>query len=448
MSLTEALISAQSEVLSRNLHRLVAEGKVPGIGAVIVIGEKRIAAFAGQEDFGTGIALSATSSFETSCLMKFLVSLAIWRLIGHGKLDLNTPLGELFPDLKALAPERAAKVQVKHLLSHTAGYRGLDISRPEVRWQQNWPKFLNHFHSAPQSFPPGMVFNYEHSEHVLLGKIIEHVTGISAQDFVFENFLDPLKISSNANPPSTTGYARQGAAEFLALRRASPGSFWNSSLSPRGITLDDVAHIGRAVSSTFFSRAYIPSLLMAPFVSFPKTYGSSPVEYMPASFGLSCAQYGPDVIGHNFSTAGQSCSLRILPLQDVAIAVGINCWAPEVRDAVTEWILGAFISREVQRAINKKIDASALFGEFQPDQLCGTYLGSYESQILVEWDNDELRAFVPSRGGKNTIFSVRLGADGFAEIEHKRPVATGFFGSPDDISKPCLMIGLNAYKRF
>lgn len=89
---------------------------------------------------------------EPICAMsasKSIVSLAVGLLIADGKLGLNTPIGQFFPEMDSAR----GKITVRQLLSHTCGVEGLRANRTKETIEEK-------FKAAPQLFLPGSWFSY------------------------------------------------------------------------------------------------------------------------------------------------------------------------------------------------------------------------------------------------------------------------------------------------
>ena len=73
-------------------------------------------------------------------------------------------------DLQELGgTKKGQNIAVRHLASHTSGYRGLNLASTESAYFYSWEKFVEFFRNTTQTFSPGTVFNYEHTESVVLG---------------------------------------------------------------------------------------------------------------------------------------------------------------------------------------------------------------------------------------------------------------------------------------
>src|SRR3984957_9135709 len=158
-------------------------------------------------------------------------------------INLDDPIERYLPELrKAHVPA----ILVRHLLSHTSGYHGLDISDSRTRWGYSWERFVDYFQLSPPHFPPGSVFNYEHSEHVLLGEILQRVTGTEATQLVQQQILGPLEIRTGcatSDAKLDEGFVAQHRFDdqvrrYLPLSIPAFSKFWSSSLPDMTMTLD------------------------------------------------------------------------------------------------------------------------------------------------------------------------------------------------------------------
>src|SRR5690606_7121332 len=127
--------------------------------------------------------------FQLGCIMKLLLAATTLELACGGSLDLDAPLAEYLPELRSA--RRRDAILLRHLLSHTGGYQGTDILDAASR-ALTWERFVAYLHSAPQVFRSGTVFNYEHSEAVVLERILERATGEESVALVRRIVLEPL----------------------------------------------------------------------------------------------------------------------------------------------------------------------------------------------------------------------------------------------------------------
>lgn len=449
------------------LEQVIAETHVPGIGIVASVNGRQASAFVGVAAFGQRYELSDQSRFEMSCLMKLFLSLVAVELASKGTLDVNRPLEEYLPELR-LECFHGEKPCVRHLLSHTSGYRGLDVSNSRIRWNFTWERFIEHYAACGQSFLPGSVFNYEHSEHVILGRIIENICGEPATEVVKNRIFRPLGISPScakldssqqrAFVAQHTYSAKVGC--YMPIAIPAFGPFWASSLPDATITLHEVIAVGEnllAIQNTVGGPAVFDPATLAtlrrPGLTLPYQVSSGVrAEEAPIAFGPVCAHYRDGVIGHNASMFGQTCSLRMDLSQNVAVAVGVNAWSPYARDNVLNRAL-ALISRctdfgdEVARSNGPSFPLEHLTGGFPPDVLAGSYMGSYFGEVHVSCTTTHLHFDLGQPGTARSRISAFPDQFPLYKIESPVPIMLGFFNDPTDRDSPALMVGVHAYKK-
>jgi len=436
------------------LRKVVDNGIAPGAGAIIRVEENCLSAFSGLANVERNTRMGPSSRFEISCFMKFMISALCIRLADEQILDLNAPLGSYLPELRGGAYDKASAIKLVHLLTHTSGYRGLDISDAKVKWGLNWDKFAKYFRETEQLFIPGQVFNYEHSEHVLLGEVLRKMTGQSPLECVQSFILDPLGIRFDPiethtkeyieNDDLVCGYEKADAT-FRKVNLSRLASFWESSLPNKTLTLHEIAEIGAAFFSknSPFSRSAV-SHLSEIFVSVPTQHVEPSGERSVRSFGLLGAIYSNGAIGHNGSTAGQTIAIRFMPEMKAVVVVGLNSWAAGQRDALASW-LEAAVSGTPRHLKNSSRAASQILAGFSPEKLAGVYVGSLYGAIEVTWNGEHLEA-IASRAKDVSLFKLRCRPEGPVTLTSKAQGSFSFSANPEDGS-PLLMLGSYAYKK-
>lgn len=134
---------------------------------------------------------------------KYLTALAIGKLIDQGKISFETKASELVSEITSLSE----RVTIKHLLNHTSGvYDYLDEELIEDFDAFELPispfklltcsDYLPMLHGEAK-FEAGERFAYSNSGYIILGIIIERLTGISFQSFVEQQILKPLGMNSS-----------------------------------------------------------------------------------------------------------------------------------------------------------------------------------------------------------------------------------------------------------
>ena len=155
---------------------------------------------AGYADRSNKIPNTLETRFGIASGTKFLTALAIGKLVEAGQVSFSTRLKDcLALDLPRYSPE----ITIRHLLTHTSGipdyldeekitdFDNFTLSVPcyELRGPRD---YLAVFPDEEMKFAPGERFAYSNGGYILLGVVIEELTGMGYQDFVAQEILEPI----------------------------------------------------------------------------------------------------------------------------------------------------------------------------------------------------------------------------------------------------------------
>ena len=134
---------------------------------------------------------TAESKFRLGSITKQFTAASILLLEEQGQLSTVDPVKKYVPD----APAAWDKITIYNLLTHTSGipsFTGFpDYHANEVR-PYTPDQLVAWFKDKPLDFPPGSDWRYSNSGYVLLGYLIEKISGKSYAEFVQGNLFDPL----------------------------------------------------------------------------------------------------------------------------------------------------------------------------------------------------------------------------------------------------------------
>lgn len=186
------------------------------MGTVLVVkdGHTLIDQGYGSADLEWSIPNSPTTKFRLGSITKQFTAASILLLQERGKLNIDDPLSKYMPD----APAAWSKITIYNVLTHTSGIPSF-TGFPDYRtteWKDTNPtELVARFRDKPLDFEPGTKFSYSNSGYVLLGYLIEKVSGQSYADFLQQNIFTPLGmtctgIDANAAilPQRAQGYRR------------------------------------------------------------------------------------------------------------------------------------------------------------------------------------------------------------------------------------------------
>jgi CubicO group peptidase (beta-lactamase class C family) len=159
----------------------------------------------GYADRSNKVANALDTRFGIASGTKFLTALAIGKLIAAQKLSLNTKIKEC---INFEFPNYSPEINIRHLLTHTSGipdyfdeekiedFDNFSLNRP---WYQlKGPRdYLDVFPDEPMKFSPGTQFSYSNGGFILLGVIIEEITGIPYQQYVEQEIFKPIGMNKS-----------------------------------------------------------------------------------------------------------------------------------------------------------------------------------------------------------------------------------------------------------
>jgi CubicO group peptidase (beta-lactamase class C family) len=185
---------------------------------VVLVARNGVPVF--REAFGLanrewGIANAPDVEFWTGSITKQFTALAILQLAGDGKLSLDDPVSKFIE----AAPPAWRGITVRHLLTHTSGIPN-HTSLPEwgaLTWVEHSPEDLFRFiRDRPLDFEPGAKFQYDNTGYVLLGLIVQKVSGHSLGDYLAAHVFTPLGmkhtglVGDQVVPRRASGYEHEG----------------------------------------------------------------------------------------------------------------------------------------------------------------------------------------------------------------------------------------------
>lgn len=266
---------------------------------------------------------SPETKFRLGSITKQFTAASIVLLEQQGKLKTEDPVKKYLPD----APATWDKITIFHLLTHTSGIpdfmAGYTADYEATKTMPATPEQLvSLFRDKPLDFAPGEKFSYSNSGYVLLGYLIEKISGHSYAQFVQENLFTPLGMKDS-------GYDDTNFA--IIVRRAS--GYVPGSDGPMNAGFVSIAFSAAALYSTtedllrweqglFGGKVLSEASLRKMTTPFKGDY----------AFGLSVSTLkGRKAISHGGDIQGFSASLVYYPEDKLTVAVlgNLNWPAPD-----------------------------------------------------------------------------------------------------------------------
>jgi CubicO group peptidase (beta-lactamase class C family) len=229
-------------------------------GTVLVAKNGQIiyeAAF-GQANKDLGIPNSLHTKFNIGSIGKTFTAVAVMQLVESGKLKLSAPLSTHLPD--APFPEKD-RITILHLLTHTSGLGDYLEHEDYLRSLPKISKISDVlplvYDQIPQS-RPGKAFGYSNSGYLLLGVIIEKVTGLSYSDYLRQHIFEPTGMTESGIfyenevlPNRSIGYTKTWDGSYVSnvLSVPAPCSAGGLRTTAKDLLKFDQALIGSTLLS-------------------------------------------------------------------------------------------------------------------------------------------------------------------------------------------------------
>ncbi len=205
----------------------------------------------GMSDVEKNIKNKNSTKFPIGSVTKQFTAMAVMQLQEKGKLDVKDKLSKYISDYP-----NGDKITIYNLLTHTSGIPNFPSASDITAFKTEDIKTedcINIFKNAPLDFEPGSRWSYSNSGYILLGYIVEKVSGISLENYLTQNIFTPLKMNNTGvcykngvkmfDSNGYTGYLEvQPTGDETLLKVAFGAGFMYS-------TIDDLSKWADALSS-------------------------------------------------------------------------------------------------------------------------------------------------------------------------------------------------------
>ena len=149
----------------------------------------------GKANLELNVDMTSDNVFQIGSMTKQFTAVSILILESQGKLKVSDPVSKYIPDYPS-----GNSITIHHLLTHTSGIKDFTKMKSisEIAQKEMTPKMMvDFFKNEPVDFKPGEKFDYNNSGYVLLGYIIELVSGEKYEDFIRENIFEKAGMNNS-----------------------------------------------------------------------------------------------------------------------------------------------------------------------------------------------------------------------------------------------------------
>jgi D-alanyl-D-alanine carboxypeptidase len=320
---------SESELISalrKKLEQDSADGHFAGAALVARDGKPIFAEAYGLADREHKVPNTLATRFRIGSMNKMFTAVAVLQLAQAGKLGLNDPLGKYLTDYPN--KDVASQVTIHHLLTHTGGTGDIfgpefDAHRLELRTLEDYVKL---FGNRGLGFAPSSGrWEYSNYGFILLGVVIEKVSGESYYDYVSNHIYKPAGMTATGSEPEnqpvadrSIGYTAMGGGgehpntDTLPWRGTSAGGGYS--------TVEDLLRFANALQQNKLLNAQYTELL---------TTGKVPGPNGSYAYGFEDHTInGTRCFGHGGGAPGMNGNLKICPGPGYVIAVLSNMDPP------------------------------------------------------------------------------------------------------------------------
>lgn len=320
------------------IRALIAEARMKAPApstsvAILVDGELAYAETFGLAHLTSGEPASLETRYDIGSVAKQFTAAAALLLVEDGKLSLDDKVSRFFPALSG-----ADTVTVRHLLSHTAGYRDSWTDTAEERKRPIAPQaVVDRWGGMPLAFTPGSAWDYSNTNYVIAGRIVELVSGQTLNQVLTERIFKPLGMSSaidNERVAPTRRDAERYTRNLLGPARpiAPAAAGWAFAAGGLSMTATDLAR---------WNASLLRRSLLAPGSYEIMMRETTLTTGKGSGYALGLYVDGPAGhrrVYHNGFAPGVITESRIYPDDGLSIVVAANAEfgmvVPEIADGI------------------------------------------------------------------------------------------------------------------
>jgi CubicO group peptidase (beta-lactamase class C family) len=316
------------QALETEAEKRTREDRFAGVVLIARGGQVKLHKAYGLADRTEKRPIALDTQFRIGSMNKMFTAVAALRLVEQGKLSLEDTIGRHLPDYPNAAV--AAKVKLRHLLSHTGGTG--DIFGPQFEEQRlklrTHADYVKLYGSRAPEFEPGTKWAYSNYGMVLAGALMERATGEDYYAAVRRLVFTPAGMTSTDSLPESEAVANRAAGYMRNEKRDAWISNadtlpWRGTAAGGGYsTAGDLFRFAEALRGG--------KLLSARWLKEATTVQGKP-ERAPEGngygFGLMVSAH-PTRYGHGGGAPGMNGELAIFPDLGVVVAVLSNLDPP------------------------------------------------------------------------------------------------------------------------
>ncbi len=193
---SETVLKPDFSQMDGYIQDMMKDCRIPGFSVAVVSDEDVLymKGYGSADD--TGRTVTPQTPFLVGSVSKTFTALAVMQLVEAGKVKLDQPVQIYLPEFTLADANASSKITVRELLNHTSGIaENAEFSVATLRGDdETIDELVGNFSSIKLKTSPGSKFEYGNANFIILGALIQKVSGISYEDYIQRYIFDPLEM--------------------------------------------------------------------------------------------------------------------------------------------------------------------------------------------------------------------------------------------------------------
>ena len=328
--------SQLEKIMKPFIDRKMREHRIPGLTIAIVDDQKIIWSNSfGYADLKNKRKTNTNTQFRAGSITKVFTAIAIMQLTQQGKVDIDKPLKTYLPQFKINSRHgNTDNITIRSILSHTSGLPSeyVDGMWEDIPYKSDTPyiELVDLIQNEYVSYPPYTAFSYSNIGPTLLGHLIHNVSGLSYQEYIKKNILQPLTMSRSDIRQTINGenialsYTQNSNSlvKELALRYTPAGGL-NSTVNDLSKLVMMVNAKGKYADTQLLKTGILQNMFIKPKMHRLNAPTSHGIGWMVEDSTPINGEHQL-IIGHEGATIGHSSQLKIAVDTKLGVVVMAN----------------------------------------------------------------------------------------------------------------------------
>lgn len=319
---------ADFTTVDRYVSDQVRDAGIPG-AAVVIVRDGRIVH---EQGFGSadgaGRPVTPTTPFMIGSMTKSITALAVMQLVDTGRIELDAPVRMYLPGFRVADPDAAGQITVRQLLTHTSGIPGSAGVAPLAEPPTTLAARVDDLARVTLASAPGSRYAYSNANYLVLGRLVEVVSGQPFGDDLADHVFGPLAMThatTDRAVADASGLTRAHRIWFGLADERTPID--RPDLVPAGFvaaSADDLGHflIAQLEDGRYDGRQIVSAAAVRTMHTGTASTGL-PGEQVAMGW-MTGSLDGEPIVSHAGSTTDMAAIQVLVPGRHLGVAILLN----------------------------------------------------------------------------------------------------------------------------